>query len=77
MDDDIDRHGLEPLIGVTELASYLGVPIQRIYDWRLAGTGPRGYRLGRELKFPISEVRTWLEAHREHPPPGAAPESGR
>ncbi len=29
------KSGLEPLIGVEELAEYLGVPVQAIYDWRL------------------------------------------
>ncbi|WP_375389378.1 helix-turn-helix transcriptional regulator [uncultured Amnibacterium sp.] len=60
MDDRANRLGLEPLLGVAELAEYLGVPAQRIYDWRLTGVGPRGYRLGRELKFPVSEVTRWL-----------------
>jgi hypothetical protein len=61
MTDSVEaRTGLEPLLGVAELADYLGVPPQRVYDWRLSGTGPRGYRIGRELKFPVSEVRRWL-----------------
>jgi hypothetical protein len=32
--------GLEPLMGVEALAEYLGVPVQTIYDWRVAGTAP-------------------------------------
>lgn len=31
--------GLEPLIGVEELAEYLGVPLQTIYDWAAVRTG--------------------------------------
>ncbi len=34
--------GLEPLIGVEELAEYLGVPVRTVYDWRLSGRAPRG-----------------------------------
>ncbi len=67
MDELENRLGLEPLVGVTELAEYLGVPAQRIYDWRLTGVGPRGYRLGRELKFPVSEIRRWLAERDERP----------
>ena len=67
MDDLENRLGLEPLLGVTELAEYFGVPAQRIYDWRLTGVGPRGYRLGRELKFPVSEIRRWLAERDERP----------
>lgn len=62
-------------MGVGELAEYLGVPAQRIYDWRLAGVGPRGYRLGRELKFPISEISRWL-AVRDERRGDAAPSDG-
>lgn len=60
MEQQIGIDGLETLISVQQLADYLGVPAQRIYDWRLSGTGPRGYRFGRELRFPLSEVRRWL-----------------
>ena len=37
---DINELGLEPVIVVKELAAYLGVSIQTIYDWRCAGTAP-------------------------------------
>ena len=32
---------LEPLITIDELAAYLGLPKQTIYDWRVQGRGPR------------------------------------
>ncbi len=57
--------GLEPLMGVEELAEYLGVPVQKIYDWRLAGTAPRAFKFGKRLKFAVSDVQSWLAAHRE------------
>jgi hypothetical protein len=36
------RLGLKPLIGVEDLAEWLGVPIQTIYDWRLSGRALAG-----------------------------------
>jgi predicted DNA-binding transcriptional regulator AlpA len=36
------------------------VPAQTIYDLRSQGRGPRGFRVGRELRFRISEVEAWL-----------------
>ncbi|OJX68311.1 MAG: hypothetical protein BGO95_00960 [Micrococcales bacterium 73-13] len=78
MKDDLGaRYGLEPLLGVAELADYLGVPPQRVYDWRLSGTGPRGYRIGRELKFPVSEVRRWLAERAERAVGSSASVEGR
>jgi excisionase family DNA binding protein len=57
--------GLEPLIGVEELAEYLGVPVQTIYDWRLSGRAPRAFKLGEHLRFAVSDVQAWLEDHHE------------
>ncbi len=62
---DINELGLEPLIGVEELAGYLGVPIQTIYDWRCAGTAPRAFKFGKRLKFAVPDVVEWLNEHYE------------
>lgn len=60
--------GLEPLLDITELAEYLGVPLSTIYDWRTRGLGPRAYRFGKHLKFALSDVRSWMEEQREATP---------
>ena len=57
--------GLEPLIGAEELAEYLGGPVQTIYDWRLSGRAPRAIKLGKHLRFAVSDVQQWLEEHHE------------
>jgi excisionase family DNA binding protein len=60
--------GLEPLLGIETLADYLGVPVTTIYDWRVAGKGPCGIRVGRHIKFAVSDVRAWLAQQREARP---------
>lgn len=60
--------GLDPLLSIDELAGYLGVPIKTIYEWRQTGRGPVGIRMGRHLKFAVSDVRHWIEAQREIAP---------
>lgn len=60
--------GLEPLMNIEELADYLGVPVATIYDWRVAGKGPCAIRIGRSLKFAVTDVRDWLGHHRETSP---------
>lgn len=69
-----DRHGLEPLLNINELADYLGVPISTIYDWRTNGKGPRAYRFGKRIMFGVNDIRTWMGAMREPDvqAPGAA-----
>lgn len=64
--------GLEPLMDVTELAAYLGLPVSTVYDWRVHGKGPVAYRFGKHLKFAVSDVRAWIAEQRE-----AAPGLGR
>lgn len=62
---DMNELDLEPLIGAEELAAYLGVPIQTIYDWRCAGTAPRAFKFGKRLKFAVTDVAEWIEQHHE------------
>ncbi|GAB3755979.1 hypothetical protein GCM10027599_20400 [Yimella radicis] len=57
--------GLEPLIGVEELAEYLGVPVRTIYDWRLSGRAPRAYKFGKHLRCAASDIAAWLEERHE------------
>ncbi len=58
--DSPDPAGFEPILSLPELASRLGLTAQTIYDLRHQGRGPRGFRLGRNLKFRASEVDAWL-----------------
>jgi excisionase family DNA binding protein len=54
------EHGLDPVITMSQLASQLGVGVQTLYDLRSQGRGPRGFRVGRELRFRVSEIDSWL-----------------
>ena len=48
------------LISVNELAQYLGVPIDTIYKWNHSGTGPRFAKVGRHVRYRMSDVECWL-----------------
>ena len=52
--------GLGPVLTLSQLATQLGVSVQTLYDLRSQGRGPRGFRVGRELRFRVSEVDAWL-----------------
>ena len=52
---------VEQVISLSELCAHLHVTAQTIYDLRSQGRGPRGFRVGRELRFRVSEVGAWLE----------------
>lgn len=59
---------LEPLLSTEELADYLGVPVKTIYEWRTGGHGPCAVRVGRHLKFAVSDVQAWVAQQREASP---------
>ncbi|WP_420901727.1 helix-turn-helix transcriptional regulator [Nocardioides turkmenicus] len=43
----------------------MGVPAQTLYDLRSQGRGPRGFRVGRELRFRRAEIDAWLTGMEE------------
>jgi len=52
--------GLDPVVTLSQLAAQVGVSVQTLYDLRSQGRGPRGFRVGRELRFRVSEIDAWL-----------------
>ena len=52
--------GADRLLSVDDLAAYLDVPVKTIYAWRHRSTGPRGFRVGRHLRFRWADVEEWL-----------------
>jgi predicted DNA-binding transcriptional regulator AlpA len=43
-----------------DVSRYLRVPVSTLYQWRCRGYGPRGYRVGRWIRYDPAEVRQWL-----------------
>jgi excisionase family DNA binding protein len=70
IEDRSNPWGLEPLLDVAELASYLGVPVSTVYGWRTRSLGPCAYPFGKHLKFALSDVRDWIEQQRDPGPAG-------
>lgn len=66
--ETIPLSGLEPLLSIEALAEYLGVPVTTIYDWRVDGKGPCAIRIGRHVKFALSDVQAWIAQQRETAP---------
>lgn len=60
MDTNTAMAGLAPLIGIEELAEYLDIPVKTLYKWRQDGVGPASVRVGRHVRYFVSDVQDWL-----------------
>lgn len=54
-----DRTGDE-LLSICEVAAILKVPVTTLRKWRSAGNGPRGFRLGKYVRFRRSSVDRFI-----------------
>lgn len=58
----IDLRDASDVISIDEVARRLDIPKKTLYQWRYKGTGPRGHRVGRHVRYRWSEVLAWLDA---------------
>ncbi|GAA3430554.1 helix-turn-helix domain-containing protein [Kutzneria kofuensis] len=49
------------LWGPKELADFLNVPLQTVYQWRTKGYGPPGRRMGKHLRYLPADVVRWVK----------------
>lgn len=50
----------EDLWGVERAARFLGVPPATLYQWRYLGSGPKGHRVGRHVRYFPADVIAWV-----------------
>lgn len=55
----------EELMTPQELAEFLQVPIQTLYQWRTRKVGPPGCKVGRHVRYRRGDVESWLDRNRE------------
>lgn len=53
---------MNKLWSIQDLADYLGVPVQTVYQWRMKDYGPRGVKVGKHVRFRPAEVERWLDS---------------
>lgn len=51
------------LLSTEEVARILVVPVSTLYCWRYKGTGLKAYRVGKHLRYRLSDVMAWLEGN--------------
>ena len=50
---------VQDLWDADRVAAYLGVPKQTLYAWRHSGNGPKGFRVGKHLRWHPHTVVEW------------------
>jgi len=48
------------LWSVCDVSTFLGVPVETLYQWRKKRIGPVGHRVGRYIRYDPDEVRAWF-----------------
>ena len=55
----------------TEVAELTGLKVKTLQRWRFLNRGPRFVRLGRCVRYPVTDLRRWIDAQAgggEQPP---------
>jgi hypothetical protein len=57
----------DPFLNTDDACGYIGVPKATLLTWRVRrpGYGPRAVKAGGRLKYRLSELNRWLDAHEE------------
>lgn len=53
--------GADQLLTIEQLADRLQVPTGTVRKWRAQGTGPKGIRVGRFVRYRPADVDAWLD----------------
>ncbi len=53
------------LMTIRDVADYLGVPVNTLYQWRTKGYGPAGRRIGKYVRYRPQDVEAWVEQQGE------------
>jgi predicted DNA-binding transcriptional regulator AlpA len=70
--NDMDNNADERWLSRQELADRYGLPVKTPAQWASKGTGPRYARIGRHVRYRLSDVIAWEEQRFESHAPRAA-----
>jgi len=53
-------HATDELMTIDEVSAMVRAPIATLRYWRHLGTGPKGFRVGRAVRYWRQDVLAWL-----------------
>jgi excisionase family DNA binding protein len=48
------------LLTITEAADMLRTPVATLRYWRHLGTGPRSFKIGRAVRYQLTDLDAWI-----------------
>ena len=57
----LQQHALPRTLTTKEAGRHLGISHRTLEHWRLVGGGPRFMKLGRRVRYPISELEAFMD----------------
>ncbi|MFF9812577.1 helix-turn-helix transcriptional regulator [Streptomyces sp. NPDC014006] len=48
-----------------DIAEMFEVPLETVYQWRKKRTGPRGFRIGKHLRYDPADVRAYVDQRKQ------------
>lgn len=60
-------HADDEMLTISEVAALLRVPLATLRYWRHLNTGPRSFRIGRNVRYWRTDVLHWLEEQTNRP----------
>lgn len=58
----MDNTPIAPLLKPEQAAEFLNVSPHTITFWRLSGTGPRHLKVGKHVRYRMSDLETFLDS---------------
>ena len=56
----------EALLTIDDVAALVNMPVASLRYWRVLGAGPRGFIIGRRLRYRLDDVLAWIDACRDN-----------
>ena len=57
-----ERNRSDPLWTIEDVAGYLRLPVQTLYQWRRKNVGPPAKKCGRHLRYDPAAVQRWVSS---------------
>jgi hypothetical protein len=64
LSNPITEAGQSQLVTEVDAAKLLCQSIRTLQKWRVTGYGPAHYKIGRNVRYRLNELNTWIDSRR-------------